>query len=36
MRARILMHEPIYESPTGATLMKKITVELLTDGWSKA
>ena len=35
MRARILIDEPIYGSPTGATLMKKVTVELLADGWSK-
>ena len=35
MRARILMDEPIYGPPTGTTLMKKVTVELHADGWSK-
>jgi hypothetical protein len=35
MRAHILMDEPLYGSPTGATLMKKVTVELHADGWSK-
>jgi hypothetical protein len=35
MRARILIDEPIYGSPTGATLMKKVTVALNADGSSK-
>jgi hypothetical protein len=37
MRARILMDEPLYGSPTGAQLMKKVIVELWSepDGWSK-
>jgi hypothetical protein len=29
------MDEPIYGSPTGAKLMKKVTVGLYADGWSK-